>query len=687
MNEGVLRQSTPEVDTTGLVALLEAGRFAELESQTHALLVKADDSGILWKILGVAQRLQGGDALAAFTRAAELLPGDAEAHANLGAALADLGRHREAIGSYQRALDLRPDDGSARYGLATAQRLLGDTDAALTSYRATLEREPSHAAALFNVGNLLLLGGQAVEAAASYRRVLGLSPELPEAHNNLGNALFQLGQFDAAATSYRRALALRPDYAAAHGNLAEALRELGRTNEAAASARRSLELRPGHAGTWNVLGNVLFDLGQADAALEAYGRALELEPRFAKAVINLAAVQRSLGLAADALASCERALGIEPRSAAAWVLRGELHADAGRFADATDSFRQAAAVDPDSPEACAGLANVRRMSAADADWLVQAERIAARPLPPRQELFLRYALGKYFDDLGEVDRAFPNYRRANELAARLGGPHDRQRVKRSIDRQLELFDGSSRDAPRSGAMDSVRPIFVVGMPRSGTTLVEQILASHPAVFGAGELPFWERAAAAPDGATSPAKLAEEYLRLLGRASSGARCVVDKMPANFMFLGLIHRALPDARIVHMQRHPLDTCLSIHFQQFRGGHSYAHDLDDLAHYYREYRRVMAEWRARLPAEVLLDLPYEGLVSDQEVWSRRLLEFVGLPWDPACLDFHLARRSVLTASKWQVRQKISKSSVGRWRRYARYLGPLIGGLGDVLAPEDRR
>jgi uncharacterized membrane-anchored protein YhcB (DUF1043 family) len=201
------------------------------------------------------------------------------------------------------------------------------------------------------------------------------------------------------------------------------------------------------------------------------------------------------------------------------------------------------------------------------------------------------------------------------------------------------------------------------------------------VFGAGELTFWNSAAtlyqsSALSGGMSAnilAKLANDYLRLLEHLSADAQRVVDKMPANFLHMGLIHAALPNARFIHMQRHPIDTCLSIYFQHFETGHSYANDLDDLVHAYNQYLRVMAHWRQVLPTKAILDLPYEALVADQEAWSRRMIEFIGLPWDPRCLEFERTHRAVITASKWQVRQRINTASIERWRNYEKFLGPL--------------
>ena len=209
--------------------------------------------------------------------------------------------------------------------------------------------------------------------------------------------------------------------------------------------------------------------------------------------------------------------------------------------------------------------------------------------------------------------------------------------------------------------------------RSGTSLAEQILASHPAVFGAGELTFWGRASAIDLSDAALVGLSDGYLQLLRHLSADALKVVDKFPTNFLTLGLIHAALPQARIIHMHRNAIDTCLSIYFQHFEAANSYANDLDDLAHYYRQYRRIMQHWRSVLPPSVLLEVPYEGLVTDLQAWTRKMLDFISLPWDPRCLDFHRTERPVVTASRWQVRQRISTASVERWRNYQEFVGPL--------------
>jgi tetratricopeptide (TPR) repeat protein len=309
----------------------------------------------------------------------------------------------------------------------------------------------------------------------------------------------------------------------------------------------------------------------------------------------------------------------------------------------------------------------------------------------RQRIALCYALGKYFDDAGQYDDAFDHYRQANELTKLHKPAYDRERLVQLREQITAHFDADRMAQRQAGACPSELPVFIIGMPRSGTSLAEQILASHPQVFGAGELRFWNLAFAQLDkaglksevAARQAPELAREYLEqvssLAAKAGSASR-VIDKMPANFLYAGLIHAVLPRARIIHMLRHPLDTCLSVYCQNFFRLGRYANDLDDLAHYYRQYLAFTDHWRAVLPATALLEVPYEGLIEDQEGWSRRMVEFVGLPWDPRCLEFHQTERVVITASKWQVRQKLSSASVGRWRNYEKHLAPLSPLLGKT-------
>jgi tetratricopeptide (TPR) repeat protein len=532
------------------------------------------------------------------------------------------------------------------------------------------------------------LTSQGKDARSALSRAVQCMPEDAAAHNNLGNAFARSGQFTAAIASYRRALELRPQLVEARNNLAQAydglgseMASMGLTDEAVANFRHAIDVDPEFFEAHCNLGNALRSAGQIDAAVESYDRALRIMPRFAEAHCNRAIALRLQGQALQAEAACRRALEIRPRFASVFVVLGELSADEGDFAEAERFFKQAISIEPEIPEAWAGIAGLRRMTDGDADWLKHARAIAARPLAPRKQAVLEFAIGKCLDDQREFEQAFAHFRHANEAAKLCRAAHDRQGLTRTVDSIIRDFDKKRIVELQQNSNASARPVFIVGMLRSGTTLAEQILASHPLVKGAGELSFWSSAFSglhavqglAPGSEVAVGRLSGDYLRLLDDLSLDARRVVDKMPTNYPFLGLIHACFPNARIIHMRRNPLDTCLSIYFQNLDTVISYANDLEDLAHYYEEYARLMQHWRLSLPAGVMLEVPYEDLVNDQESWSRTMIEFIAMPWDARCLDFHLMKRAVLTASKWQVRQKINTASVGRWRNYENQLGPL--------------
>jgi hypothetical protein len=338
-------------------------------------------------------------------------------------------------------------------------------------------------------------------------------------------------------------------------------------------------------------------------------------------------------------------------------------------------------VNPGMPRALALQAGLRKMTHSDSAWLKNAEQVAAGEIALLDESELRFAIAKYYDDVEDFKGAFENYKRANDLLKSIAEPYDREAYKGFVDSMIRTYSREVVAHVNGGASESMKPVFVVGMPRSGTSLTEQIIASHPSAKGAGELQFWADAVhehealikAGPLDESTRKKLAEGYLRVLEAKSGDALRIVDKAPVNSDYLGVIHSVFPNARIIYMQRDPIDTCLSCYFQKFVLSLNFTMDLSDLADYYREHRRLMAHWRAVLPPGTLLDLPYEELVADQEGWTRKILDFLGLEWDARVLNFHETKRNVATASFWQVRQKMFKNSVQRWRNYEKFIGPL--------------
>ena len=682
VNAGARQAAQP--DTKELVALFQAGRHAEVETGARSLLAKHPQSGFLWKVLGTALLIQGKDALQALTQAAALMPQDAESHNNLGTALRGAGRAEEALQSHQRALKLQPRYADGWNNQGIAQLDLGRPADALASFDRALEIDAQHAMAANNRGNALQGLRRFEGAEAAYRRALALAPDYAEAYNNLGKVLREQRRPQEALASYRHALERNPRYAEALANMAALQVELGQADEAIAACRQALALQPQSAEAHCNLGMALQDLGRFDAAEQSLRRALQLDPHLAEAHLNLGRIERLQGHTAGAQASCAEAQRLAPTLVGAILLQADLLVDEGKFDEARAVYERARLLDPQSAESLAGVAHLRKMSTAneaDQAWLEAARTLAAQAMPPRDESALRYALGKYFNDTAQYEPAFSEYRRANELARGLGRPYRRDAEERFAERMCQLADSAWIARMQAGANPSPRPVLIVGMPRSGTSLAEQILAAHSQVFGAGELPFWSgtpatqdlAALAGPQGGAVLAQLARDCLAMLDGFSTSAARVVDKMPTNFHYLGPICAALPQARIIHMQRSPLDTSLSIYFQHF-AGHPYSNDLDDIAHYYGVYLQLMRHWRAALPAHAMLDVPYESLVDDPESWSRKMIDFIGLPWDERCLDFQNAARSVTTASNWQVRQKIGKSSVERWRHYEAHLGPLM-------------
>jgi tetratricopeptide (TPR) repeat protein len=500
--------------------------------------------------------------------------------------------------------------------------------------------------------------GQLAEAEALYLHALRERPGLFDAQNLLGVLRSQQGRYDEALALVGAALKTMPNAVGALMNYGLILHKMKRHEEALASFEKALALRPDHAGALNNRGIVLATLGREHAALASYWRAVTAMPDYADAHNNMGVLLKELGWLTEAEAALSKALELNPKLTSAYV----------NLADCK-TFQ-------------AGDAHLAAMLALERDdSLTRAERV-----------HLHFALGKAFADLKDHDRAFEYLLRANREKRALIH-YDEAAVMRLFDRIEATF---TRDlvAAKAGAGDpSPVPIFIIGMPRSGTSLIEQILASHHRVHGAGELSTLSDLAGSvygPDGqlVRYPDFVPEvdgEVFRPIGsyyvgavrKLAPDAGYIVDKMPSNFFFAGMIHLALPNARIIHVVRDPVDTCVSCFFQMFTGELNHTYDLAELGRYYRRYQRLMAHWHKVLPPGRILEVRYEDVVADLETESRRILTHCGLDWDPRCLRFHHTDRRVRTASATQVRQPIYTSALGRGKIYQPYLGALFGEL----------
>lgn len=616
---------------------------------------------------------------------------------NLGNVLQDLGRLAEAAAQYERALALRPDYAQAHNNLGLALQRQGMFADAVAHYQRALALDPDYPQVHANLGTTLLAQGKLHEAIVHYERALVLGPNYAEAHNNLGLALHRQGKFADAVAQYRRALALNPDYAAVHSNLGNALLAENKPQEAIAHYERAIALEPDYAEAHNNLGLVLEQQGKLDAAIAHYERALGRNPDYPQAHNNLGNALQAQGRFSEAVAHYERALVLKPDYAQAYNNLGIVLQNLGNLAHAQRAYEKAIDLAPETVRYYRPLLDVRRV-AADDRYLAAMEKLAQdmASFSSHDQQELHFALGKAYADLEQHERSFRHLLAGNALKRR-DIAYDEQAILGFFDRVRAVFTQAQMQSLQGQGDPSAVPVFIVGMPRSGTTLVEQILASHPAVFGAGELQDFMHVVDslnAPNDASLcfpevVSSLSGDTLRQLGarylagitpQAPDAAR-ITDKMPGNFAYVGLLHLTLPNARIIHMRRDPIDTCLSCFSVLFAAGQPQCYDLAELGRYYRAYATLMDHWRHVLPTRAMLDVQYEDLVADMEQQARRIIAFCGLEWDDACMAFHATQRAVRTSSAAQVRQPIYRTSVGRWRPYGDLLLPLIEALG--LAP----
>ncbi len=591
--------------------------------------------------------------LAAAQSAIALDPTKAEAWNTLGAVHIQRGELEASRDCFSRAVELDPGFIKALNNLAVVLQHLGDLAAAEAHYRQALRNAPDHPDILFNFAALLGVTGRYAQALACVDQLIVQSPGLVRAHLLAADLERDFSRPLAALQVLDKVLSTDPDRVEALGRRAHILCRLDRWGAALIDCEHALNLAPADPDALYMRAQALQGLGLSARALDAFDVAEAASPAPARVLTGKAVLLSELGRKAEALATLDRALIRRPDLAEAWYSR----------------------------------ANLTRYAPGDSD-LAAMEALVDRPGATfHDRVHLNFALGKAYLAQGDGARAFARLGLGNALKRESLG-YDPGADAGLIDKIAATFSAEALASLGGMGDASALPIFVIGMPRSGTTLVEQILASHPLVHGAGEPPYMAEIAEASGFPMGPgrleaadfAALGGRYLDLIGADAAEVRHVVDKLPSNFLYAGLIALILPRARMIHCRRDPLDTCLSCYSLLFTRGHEYAYDLDELGRFYGLYRRLMTHWRKVLPASVMLDFDYEALIAEPEAQIRRLLAFCGLPWDEACLRFHETPRRVSSSSLTQVRSPLYSSSVGRAQDFRAWLGPLETALAQA-------
>ncbi len=680
------------------------GFLADADEFARRAMEAEPDNAEAAHMLGIIAHQSGklSDAISHVQRAIAINPDVALYHANLGEMCRLAGRVEESIAASRRAIALDPNNAGAHSNLGIALFDQGKFDESLPLYERAIALQDNFAQAHSNRGNALQRLKRFAEAEPCYRRAIELAPKFADAWNNLGTCLRELKRSEEAETVYRKALALAPNNPDTLDNLALAVKDLDRLDEAAELIRRALVIEQNSDKIHLHYGTILIDQKKIDEAAAAAGRALALSPNNHDTVNLMGRIAFERGDLDGALANYRRALDLKPDLADAYNNMGNVLKELGQLREAEDAYLEALRLDPAVAGVYVNLADSKKFEPGD-PHLAAMEALAAKSegLSKNDRMQLDFALGKAYADLKDHGRSF-RHLYAGNAAKRATIPYDERATFALFDDIERVFSADLIKTKSGGGDPSPVPIFVVGMPRSGTTLIEQIIASHPMVHGAGELQTFNDViltVRGPDGATLPypdfvkaldpaalRQIGARYVALLRelavsrsetKKAGGAQRITDKMPSNYYFVGLIHLALPNAKIIHSVRDPIDTCVSCFSKLFSAEQNHTYDLAELGRYYRRYDRLMAHWRRVLPAGSFLDVRYEDVVDDLENQARRIIAHCGLPWDDRCLAFHKTDRPIRTASATQVRKPIYRNAVGRWRVYEDQLGPLLNAL----------
>lgn len=645
---------------TEAIDLINKGSADQAEKICRETVEQNPRDANMTALLGaiLLKKKQYKDAEEWLQKAIELAPTFAKPHEDLGIALLYQGRPKEAARMLQKATRLDPSLELAFLNLGKALAMLGEGKEADKAFERSFDLNPvrkklAHAAEHQKEGRYQ-------EAAQLYREILRDNPKNVDALRMLGVLAFGEGQVDEAERMFRRAVSIAPDFVNAIIDLGGALKEQSRIEE----------------------------------AIECYKQATALEPRNVKAHYQLASILSPAALTYEAVESYKKTLELRPKHAGALLGLGHTLKTVGRQEEAIQAYRDCIAARPEMGEVYWSLANLKTYRLSNEDIAEMQSKVEGGGLTDESHVNFLFALAKAYEDRGDFDRAWEYYSEGNSKR-RMLEHYDPVRMEVHDDAIVEVFDKAFLEAKTDLGNPDPAPIFVVGLPRSGSTLIEQILASHSMVEGTSELPYIRRVELSlsknrADGVNYPEavrELGEPHFKSLGQdyldaaqlhRTEGAPRFIDKMPNNFPSIGFIHLILPNAKIIDARRYPLDSCLSCYRQLFGQGQPFTYDLTDIGEYFLQYQRMMDHWHEVLPGRALT-VQYEEVVTDFETQVRRLLEYCDLPWEEACLYYHETVRPIRTASSEQVRQPVYTKSVHFWRNHEKHLGELI----EVMTP----
>jgi len=693
---------TSQAELANALRLHRAGELTLAARLYEAILSREPEQVNALHLLGVLRQQQGqfAQAVELCGKAVALRPGEAPYHANLAEAHRALGQFAQAVVHGRTALYLRRDYPAAHNNLGLALQALGQVAEAADQFKAALALRPNLVQARRNLGQLLLELGRAEEALHHCRQAVALEPNLPQAHNTLGETFRAMGRFQEAIACYAVAIRLDPEFAHAHANLGIALRQDGRLQESVPWFRRATELEPDVPAFWGYFADAATDLDRYSEAIECYKRMIELEPSRPLNYSNLGWLLKREGKYDEARKMYETALRMQPEFSEAMIGMGGLMEELGHMEEAEAWFRGAIASNPADTIASARLARPLRNQLSDDDLRVLKGRIADPVLSETARVPILFALANVLDARGQYTEAAQCMRRANAAVLaenqQKAQPYRFAEHERLISDMIAAFQSEFFARFAGAGLKSRRLVFIFGLPRSGTSLIEQILASHSQVHGAGEINQGrldlEAIPILLNRNDSPlvclADLSAEVVRevasrheaRLVKLGCGAARVVDKMTDNYLYLGLLAILFPNATFIHSRRDLRDVAVSCWITHFRSMR-WTNDHQHLVHRFQQYLRLMDHWRTVLPAPIH-EVDYEDTVDDLEAVARRLVAACGLDWESACLDFHQTKRPVNTSSLAQVRQPIYKNSVARWKNYEHELGDLFSALAELTS-----